>query len=89
MKSRQAKAAWASILPPTACAPRRAPGGGQRLSGAQQGLRRYAGVVRAFATEQLALDDRDPEAACHQVTGAVLPRRPTAHDDDVVLAHRP
>src|SRR4051812_43114974 len=55
----------------------------ERLAGAQQRLGRDAAPVRALAAEQLALHDRDPQAAVRQPRGAVLAGRPAAEDDDV------
>ena len=56
-----------------------------RLAGAQQRLRRDARPVGALAGDQLALDDRDPQAAVGELAGAVLAGRPAADDDDVVV----
>ena len=62
-----------------------------RLAGAQQGLGRDAGPVRALASGQLPLDYRHPQAAVGQLARAVLARRAGPHDDDVVVvgAHEP
>ena len=58
------------------------------LTWAQQRLRGDAGPVGALATDQLALDDRDPKAALRQLAGTVLSRRTAANHDDVkVGAH--
>ena len=57
-----------------------------RLAWAQQGLRRDAGVVRALAADELALDQGDAKAALGQRAGAVLTRRASAEDDHVVVA---
>jgi hypothetical protein len=65
----------------------RFPGLVHSLAGAQQGLRRDAGVVGALAADQLALDHRDPEPAVDQLAGAVLARRAGAEHDDVEVAH--
>ena len=60
----------------------------QRLAGAQQRLGRDAAPVGALAAEQLALDDRDAQAALGEARGAVLAGRAAAEDDDVeVGAH--
>ena len=59
-----------------------------RLARAEQCLRRHAGPVGALAARQLALNDRDPQAALGERSGAVLARRPGADDDDVVVAQR-
>ena len=44
----------------------------RRLAGAQQRLRRDAGPVRALATDEFALDERDTQAAFGERTRAVL-----------------
>ena len=56
-----------------------------RLAGAQQRLGRDAGPVGAFAADQLALDQGDPQAAVGQFARAVFPWRAAAHHDDVVV----
>ena len=56
-----------------------------RLTRTQQRLGGNARPVRALASDQLALDDRDPQAALGQLTGAVLSGRAAAEDDDVVV----
>ena len=56
-----------------------------RLAGAQQRLGGDACPVGALAPDQLALDERDPQAPLGQLAGAVLARRATAEDDDVVV----
>ena len=56
-----------------------------RLARPQQRLGRDAGVVRALTADQLALDDRDLQAAVRQRAGAVLAGRTGAQDDDVVV----
>ena len=56
-----------------------------RLPGAQQRLRWDARPVRAQATDEVALDDRNPQTALRDGGGAVLPGRPAAQDDDVVV----
>src|SRR5256885_2369531 len=61
----------------------------QRLAGPQQRLGRDAGEVRAFAAQQLALDDRHAQPAVGQRGRAVLAGRTAAEDDDVVVAHAP
>src|SRR4051794_21564480 len=58
----------------------------RRLTRTQQALGRDAGPVGALTPHQLALDDRDPQAALDQRTGTVLARRTTAEHDHVVLA---
>ena len=62
---------------------------GQQLAGAQQRLRRHAGVVGALAADQVALDDRDREPAVGQPARADLARRAGADHDRVefFLAH--
>src|SRR3954453_11618908 len=55
----------------------------ERLAGAQQRLGRDAAPIGALAAEQLALGDRDPQAAVRQPRGAVLAGRPAAGDEDV------
>jgi hypothetical protein len=62
-------------------------GGLDGLARAQQRLRRDAGVVVAFAADQIALHDRDPQAAVGQVSGAVLAGRARPDHDDVEIAH--
>ena len=57
------------------------------LARPQQRLRRDARPVRALAADQLPLDDGDAEPALGERAGAVLPGRPAAQDDDVVVAH--
>ena len=60
----------------------------ERLAGPKQRLRGDAGPVVALAADELALDDRHPQAAVREMAGAVLPGRPGADDDDVeVVAH--
>ena len=81
MKSRQASAASTS----TSRARRRLARGVHRLAGAQQRLGRDARPVGALAADQLALDERDAQAALGQRAGAVLARRAAAEDDDVVV----
>jgi hypothetical protein len=51
---------------------RRVPGVVHRLAGAQQGLGRDAGPVRAFASGQFPFDHRDVQAAVGQFARAVL-----------------
>ena len=82
MKSRQASAASTS----TSRGRRRVARGVHRLAGAQQRLGRDARPVGALAPDQLALDERDAQAALGQRAGAVLARRAAADDDDVVVA---
>jgi hypothetical protein len=53
---------------------RRVPGVVHRLAGAQQGLGRDAGPVRAFASGQFPFDHRDVQAAVGQFARAVLTR---------------
>ncbi len=65
---------------------RRVARGMHGLAGAEQRLRRDACPVGALAPDQLALDERDAQAALGQRAGAVLPRRAAAEDDDVVVA---
>ena len=81
MKSRQASAASTS----TSRRRRRLARGVHRLARAQQRLRRDARPVGALAADQLALDERDAQAALGQRAGAVLARRAAADDDDVVV----
>ena len=81
MKSRQASAACDVHL--RGC-PRLA-GRLHRLTGAQQGLRRDTRPVRALAPGQLPLDNRHPQPAIGQLTGAVLAGGTGADDDDVVV----
>ncbi len=57
------------------------------LARPQQRLRRDARPVRALAPDELPLDDGDAEPALGERSGAVLPGRPAAQDDDVVVAH--
>ncbi len=81
----------------TACGSRPARGGDsghparlrQQLAGAQQRLRRHAGVVGAFAADQVALDDRHREPAFGEAPRADLARRAGADHDRVEfsLAH--
>src|SRR6266487_332434 len=59
------------------------------LAGAQQRLGRDARPVGALAPDQIALDQRDAQAAVGQLAGAMLARRAATHDDDVVVAHVP
>ena len=82
MKSRQASAASTS----TSRGRRRVARGVHGLARAQQRLRRDARPVRALAADQLALDERDAQAALGQRAGAVLARRAAADDDHVVVA---
>src|SRR5262249_28665311 len=58
---------------------------GDRLAGAEQGLRGYAGPVGALPSDQLALGDRDLQAGLCQPASAVLTRRARAHHDHVVV----
>ena len=58
---------------------------GQHVGGAQQRLRGHAGVVGAFAADQVLLDDRDLQAAVGEAAGADLARGPGAEHDRVVL----
>jgi hypothetical protein len=60
-----------------------------RLTRAEQRLGRDARPVRTLAADQLALDERDAQAALGQRTGAVLARRAAAQDDDVVVRECP
>ena len=61
-----------------------------RLARPQQRLGRDARVVGALAADELALDDRDAQAALRQRPGAVLPGGAAAdHDHVVVVAHGP
>ena len=83
MKSRHASAAWTST---SALAPGLARGV-HRLTRAQQRLRRDARPVGALTADQLSLDDGDAQPAGSQRRRAVLARRSTAENDDVVVAH--
>ena len=83
MKSRQASAASTSTVAGAAASFARV----RRLAGPQQRLRRDARPVGALAADQLALDERDAQAAFGERAGAVLARRAAADDDDVVVAH--
>ena len=65
---------------------RRVARGVHRLAGAQQRLRRDARPVGALAADELALDERDAQAALGERAGAVLAGRAAADDDDVVVA---
>jgi hypothetical protein len=56
-----------------------------RFAGAEQRLRRDAGVVRALAAAEFPFDDGDPESAFGECAGAVFSRRTAADDDHVVL----
>ena len=58
-------------------------GGGERLPGPQQGLGRDAAPVGALPADELALDERDPQAAVGQRARADLAGRPAAEDDGV------
>ena len=62
-------------------------GGLQRLAGPHERLGRDAAPVGALAAEQLALDDRDLQAAVGEAGGAVLAGGPAAEDDDVEVGH--
>ena len=57
------------------------------LAGAKQRLRRDARPVRALAADELALDDRDAQAAGGEGARTVLAGRAGADDDDVVVGH--
>ena len=57
------------------------------LARTQQRLRRDARPVRALAADELALDERDAQAALGERAGAVLARRAAADHDHVVVAH--
>ena len=57
------------------------------LAGSQQRLRRDAGVVGALTTDQLALDDGDPQAPLGQRSSAVLARRASTDHDHIEIAH--
>ena len=83
MKSRQASAASTS----TSAGRGRLVRGVRRLARAQQRLGRDARPVRALAADELALDERDAQAALGERAGAVLAGRAAADDDDVVVAH--
>src|SRR6266511_2685542 len=68
--------------------PGRLAGVGERLAGAQQGLRGDARPVRALAADQLAFHNRDAQPALGQPGRAVLTGRAGSDDDHVVgLAH--
>ncbi len=56
---------------------------GQRLGRAQQALGRHAGVVGAFAADELALDEGDVEAVLASASGGDLAGRAGADDDHV------
>ena len=62
---------------------------GERLRRSQQRLGGHAGVERALAADQLALDERDGEAVLGQAPGADLAGGPGAEDDhvEVFCAH--
>ena len=76
--SRRSRIACGSSSP----SPRRHAGDPPRLAqhvgGAQQRLRGHAGVVGAFAADQVPLDDRDLHAAVGEAAGADLARGPGA-----------
>ena len=57
-----------------------------RLARAQQRLGRDARPVGALAPDQLALDERDAQAALGEGGCAVLAGRAAPEDDDVVVA---
>ena len=57
-----------------------------RLAGAQQRLGRDARPVRALAADELALDHGNAQPALGERAGAVLSRRASAEDDDVIVA---
>src|SRR5271165_1100093 len=62
-----------------------------RLARAQQRLRRNTRPVRAFPADQLPLHDGDTQPARSQRRGTMLPRRPAAEDNHVIVparAHR-
>ena len=63
---------------------------GKQLAGAQQRLRRHAGVEGALTPDQVRLDDRHIEAGLAQAPGADLAGRAGADDDhiELSLAHR-
>ena len=67
---------------------RRVARGVHRLARAQQRLRRDARPVGALAADELALDERDAQAALGERAGAVLARRAAADDDHVVVGSR-
>ena len=84
MKSRQASAASTS----TSAVARASRAPCTASPGPQQRLGRDAREVGALAADQLALDDRDPQAALGQRARAVLAGRAAAdHDHVVVIAH--
>jgi hypothetical protein len=58
-------------------------GGRHHVPGAQQRLARYAAPVRAFAADQLALDDGDGEAPLGAPARHHLPGRAGSEDGDV------
>ena len=76
MKSRHASAAATSTAPPVTARLVRARL--QRLAGPHERLGRDAAPVGALAAEQLALDDRDSQAAVGEPGGAVLAGGPAA-----------
>jgi hypothetical protein len=58
----------------------------ERLARPQQRLRRDAGPVVALAPDELAFDDRHPQAGVRETPRTMLPRRTGTDDDDVELA---
>ena len=55
------------------------------LGGAQQRLRRHAGIERALAADEMRLDDRDAQACLPEPAGAHLAGGTRADHDDVEL----
>src|SRR5699024_7424751 len=55
----------------------------QRLTAAQERLRRHAGPVRALAADEFGFDDRRPQSALTRIVGDVLSDRTGSEDDEV------
>ena len=60
----------------------------ERLGGAEQRLRRHAGVVGALAADEMVLDDRHSQPVLAEAAGAHLARGTGADDDGVEVGHQ-
>src|SRR5262245_27618883 len=61
-------------------------GFGQGLAGPKQGFGRHAAPVRALATDEFALHDRERQAAVSKAAGQRFSGDSTAETDDIKLA---
>src|SRR5437016_2594203 len=77
----------ALLLRPLAVQPRRPLERGAELGRPQHRLRRHAGEVRALASDEPALDERDVRFVAEPAEGTdeMLAGRPSAENDDLQL----